>query len=576
MSESKEPRADGDSESEALDFVRSQIRDELDAGKNDGRVHTRFPPAPTGFMHLGHAKAICVNFEIAREFGGKCNLRLDDTDPGNEKQEFVDALQEDIRWLGFDWEDRLFYASDYFEQLYRWAEDLIRKGVAYVDEQDVDTIRAQRGSVHVPGEASPYRDRSVDENLAQFARMREGAFEEGAAVLRAKIDMASPNMHMRDPVMYRIKKIRHNRTGDAWCVYPTYDWAHGQSDAIEGITHSLCSLEFEIHRPLYDWYLAQIGDVHRPRQIEFARLNVTHTVTQKRKLRALVEDGHVDGWDDPRMPTLRGMRRRGYTAAAIRKFCERVGLAKFNSLHEIELLEFSLREDLNKRAERRLAVLDPIKLVIEDWPEGKVDEVDAINNHEDEAAGKRKLAFSRELWIERDDFLEDAPKKYFRLSPGREVRLRYAYLVTCTRCEKDENGDVHTVYATHDPDSSGGNPADGRKVKGTIHWVSAQHAVDANVRLYEHLFELRDPSELDGDGEESDWTRGLNPQSCTVLEGCKLEASLADASPETPLQFERKGYFVRDASYLPDGRPVFNRSVGLRDSWAKKQKKAGK
>ncbi len=561
-----------------LDFVRAIVRDDVRSGKHGGRVHTRFPPAPTGFMHLGHAKAICVDFGIAEEFGGKCNLRLDDTDPGNEKQEYVDALQEDVRWLGYDWDDRLYYASDYFEQLYRWAQDLIRKGKAYVDEQDVATIRAQRGTVLEAGTASPFRDRSVEENLDRFELMKNGAFDEGAAVLRAKIDMASPNMHLRDPVMYRIKKIPHNRTGNTWCIYPTYDWAHGQSDAIEGITHSLCSLEFEIHRPLYDWYLEQIGDVHRPRHIEFARLNVTHTVTQKRKLRALVERGHVDGWDDPRMPTLRGMRRRGFTAKAIRDFCARVGVAKYNSLHEFELLEFSLREHLNQVASRRMAVLDPLRLVIEDWPVGVVDEVEAVNNPEDASAGTRRVAFSRELYIERDDFEVDAPKKFFRLAPGREVRLRYGYLVTCTGYETDESGRVTLVPPSHDPSSRGGNAIDGPKVKGTIHWVSAEHAIDATLRLYDHLFSVRDPAELEDDddgGTGEAWEKGLNPKSLQVLHGAKLERALLEARPEEPLQFERKGYFVLDGKDSQPGALVFNRSVALRDSWAKEVAKGG-
>ncbi|MCB9890164.1 MAG: glutamine--tRNA ligase/YqeY domain fusion protein [Planctomycetes bacterium] len=562
---------------EPLDFVRSIVRDDIRSGKHGGRVHTRFPPAPTGFLHLGHAKAICVDFGIAEEFGGKCNLRLDDTDPGNEKQEYVDAIQEDIHWLGYDWDDRLFYASDYFDQLYEWAKLLIQKGAAYVDEQDVATMRAQRGTVLEAGTASPFRDRPVEESLAQLERMKNGEFEEGGAVLRAKIDMASPNMHMRDPVMYRIKKITHNRTGDRWCIYPTYDWAHGQSDAIEGITHSLCSLEFEIHRPLYDWFLEQIGDIHRPRQIEFARLNVTHTVTQKRKLRALVERGHVDGWDDPRMPTLRGMRRRGYTPASIRNFCTRVGLAKFNSLHEIGLLEFSLREDLNVVAERRMAVLDPIRLVIENWPDGTTDTLEAINNPEDESAGSREVPFGREIYIEREDFLVDAPKKFFRLAPGREVRLRYAYLVTCTGFETDSDGNVTLVRATYDPDSRGGNAPDGRKVKGTIHWVSAEHAVDATVRLYDHLYAVEDPSELESDdGQDGTaWERGLNKESLQVVTGCKLEPALALAQPEEALQFERKGYFVLDSKDSKPDALVFNRSVALRDSWAKEAAKLG-
>lgn len=558
-----------------VDFVRAIIKADLAAGKHGGRVHTRFPPAPTGFLHLGHAKAICVDFGLAEEFGGKCNLRLDDTDPGKEKQEYVDAIQEDIRWLGYDWEDRLFYASDYFEQLFDWAKILVAHGHAYVDEQDVETIRGQRGTIVEPGENSPFRDRSVEENLGQLEKMRAGGFEEGGAVLRAKIDMSSPNMHMRDPVMYRIKKLPHNRTGDTWCIYPTYDWAHGQSDAIEGITHSLCSLEFEEHRPLYDWYVERIAEnvpeLHRPRQIEFARLNVTHTVTQKRKLRELVENGHVDGWSDPRMPTLRGMRRRGFTPAAIREFCDRVGLAKFNSLHEIELLEFCLRADLNARAERRMGVLDPIKLVIDDWSDDVVDELDAINNPEDASAGSRKVPFSRELWIERDDFMEDAPKKFFRLAPGREVRLRYAYLVTCTSVEKNEAGEVTVVHATHDPDSRGGNAPDGRKVKGTIHWVSAAHALRATCRLYEHLFAVKDPSDL----PDESWAEGLTPDSCLALENCMVEPSLASAEPEQPLQFERKGYFVLDSADSEPDHLVFNRSVGLRDSWAKSQKKSG-
>ena len=551
---------------EPLDFVRQMVRDDVEAGKHGGRVQTRFPPEPNGYLHIGHAKAICIVFGVAAEFGGKCNLRFDDTNPETESTEFVDAIQDDIRWLGFDWEDRLYFASDYFEKLYDWACHLIDKGLAYVDDQSVEEMRAARGTVTEAGTPSPYRDRSPAENRELFERMRNGDFDEGACVLRAKIDMASPNMHLRDPVMYRIKKAHHHRTGDAWCIYPTYDWAHGQGDSIEEVTHSLCTLEFEIHRPLYEWFLDNIDGAFPSRQTEFARLNLTHTITSKRKLKALVDEGIVTGWDDPRMPTLRGMRRRGYTPEAIRKFCDHIGVSKYNSQHESALLDFVLREDLNKRAQRRMAVLDPIKLIIENWPEGKVDELDAINNPEDESAGKRKVPFGGELWIERDDFMEDPPKKFFRLAPGREVRLRYAYFVTCTGVDKDADGNVVAVRCTYDPESRGGNSPDGRKVKGTIHWVSAEHTIDAELRIYEQLFEAENPSDVPDDG---DWRDGLNPESLTLLANAKLEPSLRDATPDEFYQFERKGYFVADRVDHTSEAPVFNRTVGLRDSWKK-------
>ncbi len=550
----------------STDFIRAQIERDREAGKNDGRVHTRFPPEPNGYLHIGHAKSICLNFGVAQQYGGKCNLRFDDTNPEKEDTEYVESIQEDIRWLGFDWEDRLFYASDYLERFYEAAVKLIRDGKAYVDSLDAETMREYRGTTHEPGKDSPYRDRTVEENLDMFARMRDGEFEDGAHVLRAKIDMASPNINLRDPTMYRIRRVHHHRTGDDWCIYPMYDWAHGVSDAFEGITHSLCTLEFEHHRPLYDWFLEQIGDIHRPQQIEFARLNLTHTVMSKRKLLRLVEDEVVSGWNDPRMPTISGMRRRGFTPDAIRAFCEHIGISKFNATHEFALLEHFLRQDLNSRALRTMAVLDPLKVVIENYPEGQEEWLEGINNPEDESAGTRKVPFGRELYIERGDFLEDPPKKFFRLGPGREVRLRFAYYITCTEVVKNDAGEIVELRCTYDPESRGGT-ADGRKVKGTLHWVSAQHAVDAEVRVYDQLFQSEDP-EAGGD-----YMTDLNPDSLEVKAGCKLEPSLVEAAPGQPYQFERIGYFCVDAEDSKPDALVFNKTVGLRDSWAKAQKK---
>ncbi len=562
-----------DRETEAsgpVDFVRTIVAQDLSSGKNDGRVHTRFPPEPNGYLHIGHAKSICLNFGIAKEYGGKCNLRFDDTNPAAEEVEYVESIMADVKWLGFEWEGEPHYASDYFEQLHDFAVQLIKSGDAYVDSLGADEIKEYRGTVHGVGKNSPHRDRSVDENLDLFARMRDGEFKDGEHVLRAKIDMEHSNIWMRDPTLYRIRHEYHHRTGDKWCIYPMYDWAHGQSDSIEGITHSICTLEFEIHRPLYDWCLDKLG-IHHPQQIEFAKLQITHVLMSKRNLLKLVNDGIVDGWDDPRMPTLSGMRRRGFTPQAIRSLCERVGVAKFNSVHEIELLEFCLREDLNKRANRVMAVLDPLRVVIENYPDDQVEELDAINNPEDEGAGTRKVPFSKVLYIERSDFMEEPPKKFFRLGPGREVRLRYAYFVTCTDFVKDDSGEIVELRCTYDPETRGGNAPDGRKVKGTIHWVSAEHALDAEVRLYEHMFATEDPRDPAG-GE--DGRSNLNPNSLTTLSGCKLEPSLADAEPGQTVQFERTGYFCVDSK---DSRPealVFNRTVGLRDSWAKKQKKS--
>ncbi|HBO43304.1 MAG TPA: glutamine--tRNA ligase, partial [Planctomycetaceae bacterium] len=528
------------------------------------------PPEPNGYLHIGHAKAIHIDFGIAQEFGGFCNLRFDDTNPIKEETEYVEAIQEDVRWLGFDWEDREFYASDYFGQLYEWAVQLLKAGKAYVCDLTADETRQYRGTLTEPGRNSPYRDRSIEENLDLFERMRAGEFPDGSRTLRAKIDMASPNMNLRDPVMYRILHASHHRTGDTWCIYPMYDFTHGQSDSIEHITHSICTLEFENHRPLYDWYVEALG-IYHPQQIEFARLNLTYTVMSKRLLLELVREGHVVGWNDPRMPTISGLRRRGYTPEAIRNFCARIGVAKQDSTIDIQLLEHCLREDLNRRARRTMAVLRPLKVVIENYPADLVEEMDAVNNPEDESAGTRKVPFSRELYIERDDFMEDPPKKYFRLSPGREVRLRYGYFVTCTEAIKDPaTGEVVELRCTYDPETRGGNaPPDGRKVKGTIHWVSAAHAVKAEVRLYEHLFTKEDPSDVPKGGHYRD---NLNPNSLEVLTECLLEPSLADSKPDKPIQFERHGYFCVDPDSKP-GRLVFNRTVTLKDSWAKIQKK---
>lgn len=538
-------------------FVREIILDDLATNKYQGRVQTRFPPEPNGYLHIGHAKAICLDFGLADEFGGKTNLRFDDTNPEKEEQEYVDSIKEDVRWLGFEW-DNLYYASDYFPQLYEWAQKMIREGKAYVDDLTADEIREHRGTLTGPGKESPYRNRSVEENLDLFERMRKGEFPDGSRTLRAKIDMTSANLNMRDPVMYRILHAHHHRTGDEWSIYPMYDFAHGESDSIEGITHSICTLEFEDHRPLYDWYIEQLG-IHHPRQIEFDRLNITHTMMSKRKLRQLVEDGHVRAWDDPRMPTLSGMRRRGYTPEAIRNFCGELSVSKTNGTTELRLLEHFVREDLNKRATRVMAVLKPLRVVIDNYPEGEVEEMDAVNNPEDPSAGTRRVPFCRVLYIEQDDFREDPPKQYFRLSPGREVRLRYGYFITCTGVIKNAEGEVAEIHCTYDPATRGGNAPDGRKVKSTIHWVSAAHAVDAEVRLYETLFTVEDP------GAVEDFTTVLNADSLEVIRDAKVEPALSKAIPGERYQFERLGYFTRD----PDPGLVFNRTVALKDTWAK-------
>ncbi len=552
-----------------LDFVRQIVADDVASGKHRGRVHTRFPPEPNGYLHIGHAKSICLNFGIAREFGGKCNLRFDDTNPVTEDVEYVDSIQDDIRWLGFEW-DGLYYASDYFEQLYQWGEELIQKGLAYVDSQDVETIRRQRGTVSEPGIESPHRNRSAAENLDLFRRMRAGEFPDGAHVLRAKIDMAEPHLILRDPLLYRIKHAHHHRTGDAWCIYPMYDYAHGQCDSIEKITHSICTLEFETHRVLYDWFIETLG-IFPSHQYEFARLNLTYTVMSKRRLLELVREGHVAGWDDPRMPTICGLRRRGYTPEAIRSFCGTIGVTRYNGLTDMVVLENALRDDLNQRAPRRMAVLRPLKVVLTNYPEGQVEELDAINNPEDASAGTRKVPFSKVLYIEQEDFLEDPPKQFFRLAPGREVRLRYAYFITCEKAIKDAQGNIVELHCTYDPATRGGDAPDGRKVKATLHWVSAQHAVDAEARLYDHLCRIEDLSEVP---EGEDWKDYLNPKSLEVLTGCKLEPSLARVEPGSRWQFERLGYFCVDADSRAGGL-VFDRSVTLKDAWAKIQKRGG-
>jgi glutaminyl-tRNA synthetase len=564
-----DPRAAGASATAApRDFIRQRIAEDVAAGRNDGRVVTRFPPEPNGHLHIGHAKSVCLNFGVAEEFaGGRCFMRFDDTNPSRESMDYVKAILDDVRWLGFDWGDRLTHASDYFAQLYGYAESLIVNGKAYVDSLSADQIREYRGTLTEPGRDSPYRGRAADESLELFRRMRAGEFAEGEHVLRARIDMGSPNVNMRDPVMYRILKQPHQMTGDAWCVYPMYDFAHCVSDALEGITHSLCTLEFEDHRPLYDWFLDNLDVPCHPQQIEFARLSLSHTVMSKRILNALVSEGHVGGWDDPRMPTLSGMRRRGYTPAAIRDFCARIGIAKSGNNVELALLESVLREHLDREAPRALAVLDPVKLVIDSYPEQDEEFFEAANHPADPAQGTRRVAFSRELWIERADFMEDPPRKFFRLSPGREVRLRFAYYVTCTHVERDpHSGEIVAIHARHDPHSRGGGSADGRKVKGTLHWVSARHAVDAQVRLYETLFDVADPGAA---RHETPLAQRLNTRSLQVLSGCKLEAALALAQPGDRYQFERQGYFCADARDSRPGRPAFNRTVGLRDSWAK-------
>jgi glutaminyl-tRNA synthetase len=547
---------------ESLDFIRQIVADDQASGKHGGRVCTRFPPEPNGYLHIGHAKSICLNFGVAEEFGGRCNLRYDDTNPEKEEQEYVDAIREDVRWLGFSWDDREFYASDYFEQLYQYAEHLIRTGKAYVDSLTPDEVREHRGTLTQPGRESPYRDRSIEENLDLFRRMRAGEFEDGAHVLRAKIDMASPNLYMRDPTLYRIRKATHHRTGDDWCIYPMYDYAHPLSDAIEGITHSLCTLEFEDHRPLYDWLVQNCPVPYVPRQIEFARLNLTYTVMSKRKLLELVEGGFVKGWDDPRMPTLSGMRRRGYTPEAIRDFASRIGVAKRENVIDVASLEHSVREHLNRVAPRVMAVLRPIRVVIDNYPDGQVEHMDVVNNPEDSSAGTRQVPFSRVLYIEQDDFREDPPSKYFRLAPGREVRLRSAYFIKCVGVVKDGYGKIVELRCTYDPATRGGDSPDGRKVKATLHWVSAEHAVGAEVRLYDRLFTVENP------GVERDFKEELNPNSLEVLTGCRLEPSLAGVPPGYRCQFERLGYFCVDSDSAP-GRLVFNKTVGLRDVWAK-------
>jgi glutaminyl-tRNA synthetase len=545
------------------DFIRDIVQADLDTGRVK-TVVTRFPPEPNGYLHIGHAKSICLNFGIAQEFGGRCHLRFDDTNPAKEEQEYIDAIERDVRWLGFDWGKHLYHASDYFERLYGWAEDLVRAGLAYVDDQTQEQIRVNRGTLTEPGKNSPFRDRSIEENLDLFRRMRAGEFPNGARVLRAKIDMASGNINLRDPVLYRILNAPHPRTGTTWMIYPSYDFAHGQSDAIEGITHSVCTLEFEDHRPLYDWFISNLNVPSKPHQYEFARLNLTYTVLSKRVLTLLVRDGHVAGWDDPRMPTIAGLRRRGVPPEAIRDFIKRIGVAKANSLVDVGMFEFSVREALNKSSLRRMAVLKPLKVVIENYPEGQVEELDAVNHPDDPAAGSRKIKFGREFYIEQDDFMENPPKKFFRLSPGMEVRLRYAYFITCREVVKNAAGEVTELRCTYDPATKGGNAPDGRKVKATIHWVSAAHAMPAEVRLYNPLFVKPDPS--GGEGFAAD----LNPNSMEVLTDARLEPALADAKLELPVQFERNGYFCLDRESTP-GKPVFIRTIGLRDTWAKEK-----
>ena len=546
------------------DFVRAVVEADGRSGRFGGNVVTRFPPEPNGYLHIGHAKSMCLNFGLAQEYGGRCHMRFDDTNPAKEEEEFVDGILEDVRWLGWDWGDHLYFASDHFDKLYDFAIDLIKKGKAYVDDLDQEQIRQYRGTLTEPGVESPYRNRSVEENLALFLGMKNGECEEGQRVLRARIDMASGNINMRDPVLYRVLKTPHHRTGDKWVIYPMYDFAHGQSDSVEGVTHSICTMEYEDHRPLYDWLLDSL-DVYHPQQIEFARLNLSNTVMSKRKLAQLVNEGHVSGWDDPRMPTLAGLRRRGYTPESIRRFCELVGVAKRQNVIEIALLEHAIRDDLNARAARVLAVLRPLKVVIANYPEDQVEHLEAVNNPEDPDAGSRKVPFSRELYIERDDFMEDPPKKFFRLAPGREVRLRYGYFITCTEVVKNDAGEVVELRCTYDPKTRGGQSPDGRKVRGTIHWVSARHAVEAEVRLYEHLFTSERPD------EEADFLSTLNPNSLAIVANAKVEPSLTDARPGERFQFERLGYFAVDPDSRP-GAPVFNRTVSLRDTWAKVSK----
>jgi glutaminyl-tRNA synthetase len=551
-------------------FVRDIIIKDVQAGKHDGRVQTRFPPEPNGYLHIGHAKAIYLDFGLAAEFGGKCNLRFDDTNPSKEETEYVDSIMEDVRWLGYQW-DGLFYASDYFGQLHEWAIQLIKAEKAYVCDLNADEVRQYRGTLTEPGENSPYRNRSVEENLDLFERMKNGEFPDGTRTLRAKIDMASPNLNMRDPVMYRILHMEHHRTGNEWCIYPMYDYAHGQSDSIEEVTHSICTLEFESHRPLYNWFIEQLG-IFPSQQFEFDRLNITYTLLSKRKLLTLVQDGHVAGWDDPRMPTLSGIRRRGYTSEALRNFCANLSVSKTNNTVQLANLEYYVREDLNKHAARVMTVLKPLRVVIDNYPDDLVEEMDAINNPEDASMGSRRVSFSKVLYIEQDDFREDPPKQFYRLSPGREVRLRYGYLVTCQSVVKDTDGNVIELHCTYDPETKGGNTPDGRKVKSTIHWVSAAHAVDCDVRLYENLFTKENPNDVE---EGQDFTANLNPHSLEVLSGCKAEPSLRDAAAGTRYQFERLGYFCVDPDSTPE-KLVFNRTIGLRDTWSKIEQRGKK
>ena len=552
-------------EEEPSNFIRDIINEDLRTNKYNSKIKTRFPPEPNGYLHIGHAKSICLNFGIAEDYKGLCNLRFDDTNPTKEEIEYVNSIKEDIKWLGFDWDDREFYASDYFDQLYEYAVKLIKKGKAYVDSSSLEEIKEFRGTPTQPGKESPYRNRSIEENLDLFTRMKNGEFKDGEYVLRAKIDMSSPNMNLRDPIMYRIRHAIHHRTGDKWCIYPMYDWAHGQSDSIEGITHSICTLEFENHRPLYDWFLDEL-EIFHPRQIEFARLNLNYTVMSKRKLLQLVEEGFVTGWDDPRMPTLSGLRRRGYTPVAIRNFSEKVGVAKRDNTIDIALLEHSIREDLNKNALRVMGVLHPLKLIIDNYPEDQTEELEAVNNPEDPSSGTRKISFSKELFIEQDDFMEVPPKKYFRLFPGNEVRLRYAYIIKCTDFKKDENtGEIKEVHCTYYPETRSGSDKSGMKVKGTIHWVPVNNSINAEVRLYDRLFKVEDPES----DKEKDFKHFLNPDSLLVLTNCRLEKSLESASPGSRYQFERQGYFCADSKDSKKGNLVFNRIVPLRDTWAK-------
>ena len=555
------------SEKERLDFIRQIVVDDIKTNKYGGRVHTRFPPEPNGYLHIGHAKSICLNFGIADDFAGLCNLRFDDTNPEKEEQQYVKSIIDDVKWLGWDWQDRLYFASDYFEQMYQYAVQLTRTGYAYVCDLSADQIREYRGTLTRPGKDSPYRTRSIEENLDLFTRMRAGEFPDGTRTLRAKINMAHPNMNMRDPIMYRILRATHHRTGDTWCIYPTYDWAHGLEDSIEKITHSICTLEFENHRPLYDWFLDRLGVFH-PQQIEFARLNLTYTVMSKRKLLQLVQDGLVKGWDDPRMPTISGLRRRGYSPQSVRNFSKLIGVNKYNSTVDIALLEHCLREDLNKTSPRVMAVLRPLKVIIDNYPQDKLEQLDAINNPEDPHAGTRKVPFSRELYIEQDDFMENPPSKFFRLAPGREVRLRYAYFITCREVTKDKTGKVIELHCTYDPATRGGDAPDGRKVKATLHWVSAAHSLPAEVRLYDHLFTKPDPDDVE---EGKDFKSSLDPNSLQTLTSCRVEPSLKAAKPQSRYQFERLGYFCVDPDSA-DGKLVFNRTVSLVDTWAKIQK----